>query len=177
MVQQEVKKKTRVYGTVAILSALVLVSLIYVFGSAPGFAPNSQNGNPTANLTVSAMKTFASYDELKNYLNTNSKGASTYAGGPLDSRYFGGDSKAVPPMPTPAPAVPSMTAESGGQSNQRTLHHEHSSCRRRRSRHHQERRHIHLHSIQRLFNWAKLRLHRQSRPERPTRNRQDSLGQ
>ena len=53
MVEQEVKKKTRVYATVAVLAAMVLVSLIFVFGSTPGFAPNPplttnpDTGNPS----------------------------------------------------------------------------------------------------------------------------------
>ena len=33
MVQKEVKKKTSVYGTVAVLSAVFLISVVYVFGS------------------------------------------------------------------------------------------------------------------------------------------------
>ena len=33
-------KKTRVYGMVAVLSAMILVGLIFVFGSAPGLSPN-----------------------------------------------------------------------------------------------------------------------------------------
>ena len=39
MVQKEVKKKTSVYATVAVLSALVLVSMVYVFGSVPAIFP------------------------------------------------------------------------------------------------------------------------------------------
>jgi inhibitor of cysteine peptidase len=112
MVQQEVRKKTRVYGTVAILSAIVLVGLIYVFGSAPVIFPPSQI--PSA----SAMKTFASYDELKNYLVANTQGAaSVYSGGPLDSKFFGErGGLPVPAEPAPTPALPS-TAQSGTQSN------------------------------------------------------------
>jgi hypothetical protein len=60
MVQQEVKKKTRIYGTVAVLSALVLVSLIFVFGSTNLVLP------PVETPAVSGMKTFSSFDELKN---------------------------------------------------------------------------------------------------------------
>ena len=102
MVQQEVKKKTRVYGTIAILSAMILVSLIYVFGSAPGFAPISPITNPdgtpttnpdtypTVNPAVSAMKTFASYEDLRNYLNANSQGTTVYGGGPLDQKALEG---------------------------------------------------------------------------------------
>ena len=35
MVQKEVRKKTKIYGAVAVLSAIILVSMIYAFGSAP----------------------------------------------------------------------------------------------------------------------------------------------
>ena len=42
MVQQEVKKKTRIYGTVAALSAIVLVALIFVFGSTPVILPPTE---------------------------------------------------------------------------------------------------------------------------------------
>ncbi len=66
MVQKEVKKKTSIYATVAVLSAMVLISMVYVFGStSPTFLPFDQS------FTVSGMKTFSSADELKNYLNTN----------------------------------------------------------------------------------------------------------
>ena len=131
MVQQEVKKKTRVYGTVAILAAMILVSLIYVFGSTPGFAPNppstnpdgtpttnpdtNPNTNPTINPAVSPMKTFASYEELKNYLNANSQGTSVYGGGPLDQKALeSGDFWARTGVPAPSPVAPSMMVESGG---------------------------------------------------------------
>lgn len=67
MVQKEVKKKTSIYATVAVLSAIVLVSTIYVFGSAPMLFP------PSDVPTVTGMKTFSSIDELKNYLNTNAQ--------------------------------------------------------------------------------------------------------
>jgi inhibitor of cysteine peptidase len=112
MVQKEVKKKTRVYGTVALLSALILVSLIYVFGST-GFAPNLPGISPE----ISPMTSFVSYDALKTYLSTNSKGVSTYGGGPLDSRFFAGDSGTIGGVPTLAPSVPStINSESQGNS-------------------------------------------------------------
>jgi hypothetical protein len=56
MVQQEIKKKTRIYSTVAVLSAMVLGTLIFFLGSTPSFTPNLPE--------VSPMQTFASYDEL-----------------------------------------------------------------------------------------------------------------
>lgn len=93
MVQQEVKKKTRLYGTVATLSAIVLVALIFVFGSTPSLTPTQPSPSPT----VSAMKTFTSYDELKSYINTNVVGpVSVYPAGPLDAQFFGGRSESVP---------------------------------------------------------------------------------
>src|SRR3990170_7766518 len=112
MVQQEVKKKTRIYGTVAALSAIVLVALIFVFGSTPGLTPLT---NPPA---VSGMRTFADETELRNYLVSNSQGMSNYAGGPLDSKFFGGNSRdsALPPSEaTPSLATPE--AESASQSD------------------------------------------------------------
>jgi inhibitor of cysteine peptidase len=117
MVEQEVKKRTRVYATVAVLAAMILVSLIFVFGSAPSFTPNTPltgdsgngdngngtpstnpntnpNTNPSTNPTaipsesISPMKQFKSIDELKNYLNANSATSNVFGGGPLDSQYF-----------------------------------------------------------------------------------------
>jgi inhibitor of cysteine peptidase len=82
MVQKEVKKKTRIYGTAAVLSAIVLVALIFVFGSTPGLTPLA---NPP---TVSGMKAFANEAALRDYLVANTQGASNYGGGPLDSKYF-----------------------------------------------------------------------------------------
>ncbi|MDX1813417.1 MAG: beta-propeller domain-containing protein [Candidatus Bathyarchaeia archaeon] len=84
MVQKEVRKKTRIYGTIAILSAIVLVALIYVYGSTPGvFTPETLP-------ETSPMKTFNSYEELKSFLTANTQDGSTYyGGGPLDSQFFG----------------------------------------------------------------------------------------
>jgi len=65
MVQKEVRRKTKVYGIAALLTAIVLISLVYTFGSYPTVLPISQLP------AVSGMKTFSSIDELKNYLTTN----------------------------------------------------------------------------------------------------------
>jgi uncharacterized secreted protein with C-terminal beta-propeller domain len=96
MVQQEVKKKTRIYGTVAALSAIVLVSLIFVFGSAPNLNPDTPE---PALSDVSPMKNFDSYDELKSYLVSNTHGTNNYVGGPLDKEFFGRQ-EALAPAPT-----------------------------------------------------------------------------
>jgi inhibitor of cysteine peptidase len=100
VVQREIKKKTRIYGTIATLSAIVLISLIYVYGSTPGvFTPDTLP-------ETSPMKTFMSYDELKNFLVANTQDDSTYyGGGPLDSQFFGSTREALDgTAPVPAPA-------------------------------------------------------------------------
>jgi inhibitor of cysteine peptidase len=89
MVQQEVKKKTRIYGTAAILSAMILVTLIFFFGSTPSFTPDLSE--------VSPMQSFSSYDELKNYLLSNQGTSTNYGGGPLDARFFTSESEAAAP--------------------------------------------------------------------------------
>jgi len=96
VVQKEVRKKTQVYGTIAILSAIVLVALIYAVGTAPVIFP------PTETPLASGMKTFSSYEELKNFLVTNTQGGYTiYSGSPLDSRFF--EMRGISPEPPPAP--------------------------------------------------------------------------
>jgi zinc transporter ZupT len=67
MVQKEVKKKTRIYGASAVLLATVLVSMVYVIGSAPLILPS---GSPA----VGGMMVFSSNQELVNYLNTANNG-------------------------------------------------------------------------------------------------------
>jgi len=56
MVQKEVKKKTKIYGALAVLSAIVLGTMVYAIGSSQILYPPSQA------LSVSGMKTFASID-------------------------------------------------------------------------------------------------------------------
>ena len=118
MVQQEVKKKTWVYGTIAILLATVLVPLIYVFGSTPEFAPNLPTTNPPITPLVSSMETFASYEGLRTYLNTNSKGSTVFGGGPLDQQFFMAESRAA--LGEASTDAPSMAGDSGGQNNGNT---------------------------------------------------------
>ena len=87
MVQKEVRKKTKIYGTVAVLSAIILVSMIYAFGVSP-----NDYFRQIKRPFVSGMKTFSSLEELKNYINNTSQGSSSFAGGPLDSQFFGATS-------------------------------------------------------------------------------------
>jgi len=103
VVQKEIRRKTQVYGTVAMLSTVVLVALIYTFGAAPLIF----------NVNASPIKTFSSYEELKNYLITNTNTTQGYfywGGGPLDARVFGG--KGIPNFPASTP-IP-MPAPTGG---------------------------------------------------------------
>ena len=97
----------RIYSAAAVLGAMVLISLIFVFGSTPGLTPLA---NPPA---ASALKTFSDETELRNYLLTNSQGTTNYAGGPLDSKFFGDSSRDG----ALTGAVPTMSAESAAQGN------------------------------------------------------------
>jgi len=101
VVQQEVKKKTKVYGTVAILSAIILVTFIYTMGSGPVTFP------PTETPAVEGMKHFSSYEALRNYLVANASDGYTYnvRVGPLDEKYFASE-------PAPAHLSTAGTGES-----------------------------------------------------------------
>jgi uncharacterized secreted protein with C-terminal beta-propeller domain len=81
MVQQEVKKRTRVYGMVAVLSAIILGTLVFFLGSSPSFTPIFSEVLP--------MRTFASDVELRNYLVSHQGSTASYGGGPLDAQFFG----------------------------------------------------------------------------------------
>ena len=95
MVQREIKKKTQLYGTGAFLAAMILVSLIFVFGGNPSLIPSESPEGGTPDTVpvnqpgVSVLDNFASYDELKTYLLTNTEGSAHYTGGPLDAQAFG----------------------------------------------------------------------------------------
>jgi uncharacterized secreted protein with C-terminal beta-propeller domain len=61
------------------------------------------------------MKTFSSFDELKNYLAANSAGRNLgYSGGPVDAKFFGGERSVVAPSPAPAETAPQSTAADSG---------------------------------------------------------------
>jgi inhibitor of cysteine peptidase len=108
MVQREIKKKTRIYGTIATLSAIVLVALIYVYGSTPGvFTPD------TSLPETSPMKQFTSYTELKNFLTANTQdGTNYYSGGPLDGQFLGPARETLDGAnPIPAPAAMGDSAD------------------------------------------------------------------
>jgi hypothetical protein len=68
MVQKEVTKKTRIYASAAVLSAIMLISVVYVFGATPIIFP-------TQAPSASGMRTFESMADIVNYLNTNAQGS------------------------------------------------------------------------------------------------------
>ena len=87
MVQKEIHKKTKIYGTAAVLCAIVLISTVYVFGAAPMIFPAQA---PSA----SGLKTFSSVQEIADYLNTNSQ--------VTRGNSFGDKSLGTGDMPVPA---------------------------------------------------------------------------
>ncbi len=98
MVQKEVKKKTTIYGTAAILMAVILISMVYTYGSfsnPSAQTPSNQdpisNSSPRPGSTItplsnsassSGMKTFSSLEDLKSYLG-NASNAEYYGGSTL----------------------------------------------------------------------------------------------
>ena len=73
MVQKEVRRKTSIYAIAAVMFAIVLISMVYTFGSSPSLLPVLQISQLPP---VSGMKTFSSIAELKNYLVSNTLGGS-----------------------------------------------------------------------------------------------------
>ena len=105
MVQKEVAKKTKIYGTVAVLFAIVLVSMIFILGSSPTLNPsgnnsgtnpvnqtpgsNNQGTSSNFDLATSGMNTFESLSQLEAYIGNTTGQSYNYYGGPLDSKFFG----------------------------------------------------------------------------------------
>ena len=129
MVQKEVLKKTKTYGLIALLLAIVLVAMIYAFGNtgispgAPQQPASSQATQGTltqGNLgtqtvgTQSSMKTFTSYDELKNFLNQSSS-SNMYSSTQIHYNFNG--IAAPQAMPAPATAAATSTSTSQGATN------------------------------------------------------------
>jgi inhibitor of cysteine peptidase len=74
--QKEIKKRARWYAVAAVLLAITLGSLCYNLGYIPQIQPFQ---------TVSPLKTFSSYAEIKDFLTTNSKNPGVfYFSGPWD---------------------------------------------------------------------------------------------
>jgi inhibitor of cysteine peptidase len=123
MVQKEVLKKTKTYGLIALLLAIVLVAMIYAYGN-PGISPAApqQPGSSQAAQTLgtqtlgtqTSMKTFNSYDELKNYLNQSSS-SNLYSSAHF--MYTTSNEMAAPAVPAPSAAPSAASATSQGATN------------------------------------------------------------
>ncbi len=127
MVQKEVKRKAQVYGLMAILLASMFVALIYSYGTQPGISPNGQPSpsvNPSNPPTeVTPMKTFASYDDLKNFLTTNSPSSVTtnaYWTRAMDQGSFSISGSPVPSVAPTAVPAPVQAAEGTGNKDYST---------------------------------------------------------
>jgi inhibitor of cysteine peptidase len=76
---KEIKKRAQIYGVVAVILAVMLGALCYNFGIYPAeFKPPAQSSS-------GFLSTFSSYEELKNFLTTNSRTQGPFLFlGPLD---------------------------------------------------------------------------------------------
>ncbi len=125
MVQKEIKNKARIYGVVGILSAIVLVAMIYSFGAAPQLI--NQNPTPSAmpnaspftpetlpanNPEITPMQNFVSYSELNNFVTSPNSAHITWT------------RPTVTPSAAPAPAPEGVTVSGTGfaaQDSSKTL--------------------------------------------------------
>ena len=101
-----VRQRIILYSVYAALSALVLITMICVF------TPPQVTLPPAEIPSVTSMKTFSSYADLRNYiLGKTGTGYHYYQGGPLDWKFFSGSSlwERAPPTPAPVPESPSQT--------------------------------------------------------------------
>ncbi len=121
MVQKEVLKKTKIYGLIALLLAIVLVAMIFAYGNtgiSPGAPRQPGSSQATQSLgtqvlgTQTSLKTFSSYDELKNYLNQSS-GSNLYGSPSYSSAQ--GTFNALAPEAVPAPYAAPTTASATSQ--------------------------------------------------------------
>lgn len=83
---REIKKKTAVYGALAVLLATILGAVCLNFGIRPLLPP----------ISAGALSTFSSYEELENYLVTNQK-----------APYYYVEMSDLPRMPLPSDVPPS----------------------------------------------------------------------
>ena len=76
---KEIKKRAQIYGVVAVILAVTLGALCYNFGIYPAeFQPSEASSS-------AFLSTFSSYEELKNFLTTNSRNQEPFLFlGPLD---------------------------------------------------------------------------------------------
>jgi inhibitor of cysteine peptidase len=124
MVQKEITKKTRTYGLIGLLLAVMLVATVYGIATTPNFSQPSPSVTPTPNISpspsltpfpstspapeVTPMKTFTSYNELKDFLN-QSNSQNIYAFGATDE--FRSTAGALPSSTNPVQASVTTAAQ------------------------------------------------------------------
>ncbi len=121
MVQKEVAKKSRTYGVIGILLAIFLVALIYSYGGSQVVTPNSPTSPApstvaTSSTSSSQMQTFASYEQLKDFLDAanNNSTEGSYSGGTSPGSF---SVPAAAPAPSTASASASTSSASGSGTN------------------------------------------------------------
>ena len=97
--EREIKRKTQLYGVAAVLLALALMTICYNFGAQPQELQSTQPSWPQPATQPSALlKTFSSYEEIRDFLATNME----YARQPYYD--VGVPRWALPPTPIPSVA-------------------------------------------------------------------------
>lgn len=119
----QIKRRTKICALAAVLSAIVLISAIYAVNlpEAPSKSDNVPSAAPLKTTSDDSMlKAFASIADLENFLETNANSTGSFAGGPLDSQYFGssGASNATSAASSPSFVSAASTPSSGGASQQ-----------------------------------------------------------
>lgn len=84
--QREIKKKSATYGVAAVLLVILLVAVCYDFDFQSDVQPSPSPTTPA----FSRLKTFSSYEELKNFVKNNMEQARLFEGQRL-LPFFGGD--------------------------------------------------------------------------------------
>lgn len=94
--ERKIKRKAAFYGVAAVLMAVVLTAMFVDYGA---YLPKLQASLPPVPAPASAfLTTFQSYDELKNFLVSNSATQGRYPYEYLDTTWFGSAVNALGPM-------------------------------------------------------------------------------
>jgi inhibitor of cysteine peptidase len=94
--ERKIKRKAAFYGVAAVLMAVVLSAMFVDYGA---YLPKLQASLPPVPAPASAfLTTFQSYDELKNFLVSNSATQGRYPYEYLDTTWFGSAVNALGPM-------------------------------------------------------------------------------
>jgi uncharacterized secreted protein with C-terminal beta-propeller domain len=109
MVQKEAMKKTKIYGLIGLLLAILLVAMIYAYGTTQKISIVPPQQVLPQGLQIS-LQTFTSYDELKDYLSQSSSSNLYYSG-------YGGTGT-FNAMPEPAAAAPTAAPASSSSAAQ-----------------------------------------------------------